>query len=127
MKILRFEEIEAWKKGRELTRSIYLKTRSKEFSSDRDLCNQIHRACVSITSNIAEGFESQSNPEFVRFLTYSRRSASEVKNQLYIALDERYITEDEFKQLYDSASEISKMLLGFIRYLRVRNRRSNRV
>lgn len=118
MKILRFEDLEVWRDGRRLTQRIYQLTRGKGFSRDFSLCDQMRRAAISITSNIAEGFDAQSNLEFVRFLTYSRRSTSEVKSQLYVALDEAYVTEAEFDELYEQCSTISKMLLGFIRYLR---------
>ena len=118
MKVVRFEDLEVWKKGRQLTREVYAKTKSKKFSRDFSLCDQIRKAVISITSNIAEGFDAGSNNEFVRFLRYSRRSTSEVKNQLYVALDEEYITEDDFKEIYELCSEVSKMLFGFIRYLK---------
>lgn len=118
MKILRFEDLEVWKEGRKLSRKIYVLTRGKKFSRDYPLVDQISRAVISITSNIAEGFDSQSNVEFVRFLKYSRRSVSEVKNQLYIALDEEYVTREDFDEAYEMCSAISKMLFGFMRYLR---------
>lgn len=118
MKILRFEDLEVWKEGRKLSRKIYVLTRGKKFSMDYPLVDQIRRAVISITSNIAEGFDSQSNVEFVRFLKYSRRSVSEVKNQLYIALDEEYISQKDFDEAYELCSTISKMLYGFMSYLR---------
>ena len=117
-KITRFEDLEIWKEGRNLRRQMYLFTKRKEFSRDFSLLDQLRRASVSITSNIAEGFDAQSNPEFIRFLKYSRRSTSEVKDQLYVALDEAYITEKEFLETYELASKVSKMLFGFIRYLK---------
>lgn len=106
-----------WKVGRSLTKRIYSLTKGRKFSRDFSLGDHIRRAAVSITSYIAEGFDAQSNAEFVRFLKYSRRSTSEVKNQLYIALDEEYITQQEFDEAYEQCSTISKMLFGFIRYL----------
>jgi four helix bundle protein len=118
MKILRFEDLEVWKEARQLTQRVYALTRKKEFSKDFSLPDQIRRAAISITSNIAEGFDAQSNAEFVRFLRYSRRSASEVKNQLYIALDQHYITQEEFDDTYGMCSTVSKMLYGFMGYLR---------
>jgi len=117
-KIIRFEDLEVWQEGRNLRRQVYSFTKKKEFSRDFSLVDQLRRASISITSNIAEGFDAQSNVEFVRFLRYSRRSSSEVKDQLYAALDEGYITEKEFLQAYDLASKVSKMLYGFINYLK---------
>ena len=117
-KVIRFEDLEVWKEGRNLRRQVYSFTQKKEFSKYFSLVDQLRRASISITSIIAEGFDAQSNTEFVRFLRYSRRSASEVKDQLYAALDEGYITEREFLQAYELASTVSKMLYGFIRYLK---------
>lgn len=76
------------------------------------------RAAVSIMSNIAEGFDSSSKKEFSRFLSMSRRSASEIQSQLYIALDQAYINDSEFNELYREAEEIRRMITGFIKYLK---------
>ncbi len=67
--------------------------------------------------NIAEGFDAGSNKEFVRFLRYSFRSASEVQSQLYIALDASYIDQSEFELLYEQSTEIKKIIAGLIKYL----------
>ena len=67
--------------------------------------------------NIAEGFDSDANTEFVRFLRYSGRSCSEVQSELYVALDQQYITELEFQNVYDHAGRTRAAIRGFIRYL----------
>ena len=118
MKIQRFEDIEAWKKTRELTKSIYKVSSKDKFSKDWTLRDQIRRAAISIVSNIAEGFDSGFSAEFARFLNISRRSASEVQSQLYIALDQMYISIEEFNALYGDTEEIRKMITGFIKYLK---------
>lgn len=69
-------------------------------------------------NNIAEGWASQSNLEFIKFLKYSRRSSAESQNCLYIAIDQRYITKDEFNKGYDMADRCSQVVDGFLRYLR---------
>ena len=69
-------------------------------------------------NNEAEGWASQSNNEFIRFLTYSRRSCAETQNCLYIALDQRYITENTFKEIYDQGLKTIKIIDGLLRYLR---------
>ena len=69
--------------------------------------------------NIAEGFDSGSNPEFIRFLKLARRSASEVQSELYLALDRKYITCDEQRMAYDLASEAKRLINGMIAYLRL--------
>ena len=67
--------------------------------------------------NIAEGFDSETNPEFVRFLRYSKRSCTEVQSELYVALDQQYITNTEFQDVYDHAGRIRGAVRGFINYL----------
>jgi four helix bundle protein len=118
LKIVQFEDLDAWKEGRKLVNMIYKLTEGQRFSRDFSLKDQIRRAAVSITSNIAEGFDCQSKAEFARFLTYARRSASEVKNQLYVALDQQYITTLQFQEAYELSSTVSKIIFGLIRYLR---------
>jgi four helix bundle protein len=117
MKISRFEEIDSWKKGRELTRGVYHLAGKMRFSKDVGLRDQIQRASVSIMSNIAEGFDSGSNRAFENFLRYSYRSASEVQSLLYVALDSGYIDQHDFEVFYNQSSEIKKLIGGFIRYL----------
>jgi len=116
-KLERFEEIKSWQKARILANQIYDLTGKQEFSRDFELRNQIRRAAGSIMHNIAEGFDAGSNPEFIRFLKISRRSASEVQSQLYLALDRNYITDEELQIAYDIATEVKKLINGLISYL----------
>jgi four helix bundle protein len=118
MSIRRFEDIEAWQLARELTRQVYQHTQKAPFFSDFGLKDQIQRASSSIMQNIAEGFDSESNPEFIRFLRYSKRSCSEVQSQLYVALDNTYISEQEFESLYEFARRSRAAIRGFINYLK---------
>ena len=113
----RFEEIEAWQKARELTRRIYAVTNSGPFSKDFALRDQIRRAAVSVMSNIAEGFERDGKNEFVQFLSISKGSAGEVRNQLYVALDQNYIAKETFDALYNLAEETSRIIGGLMNYL----------
>ena len=85
MKIERFEDIEAWQLARELTRKVYGLTRKDRFARDLGLKRQIQDAAGSSMHNIAEGFDSETNPEFVRFLRYAKRSCTEVQSELYPA------------------------------------------
>ena len=117
MKIERFEDIEGWQLGRELSRRVYTATKQGAFSRDFGLIDQIRRSAGSVMHNIAEGFDAGSNTEFVRFLRYSRRSASEVQSQLYIAIDQGYISDDEFSDLYALAEDAKAKIGGFIAYL----------
>jgi four helix bundle protein len=87
------------------------------FAKDFGLRDQITRASGSAMHNIAEGFDGGSNAEFVKFLRYSQRSCSEVQSQLYVALDQAYISQDEFDSIYDQAAKTHAKVGGFIRYL----------
>lgn len=112
-----FEEINSWQKARSLNKKIYLITYNESFKKDFDLARQIRRSSVSVSSNIAEGFERNTDKEFVYFLYVAKGSAAEVRSQLYLALDLGYITQAEFDDLLFEISEISKLLSGFIKYL----------
>ena len=112
-----FEDLDAWKKARELTKTIYGVTSSGKFSQDFGLGDQIRRASVSIMSNISEGFERGGDKEFRRFLAIAKGSAGEVKAQLYVALDVGFVSRDEFSSLYDLATETSRLIGGLMRYL----------
>ena len=101
MKIERFEDIEARQLARELTQKVYRLTKKPGFSKDYGLKKQIQDAAGSSMHNIAEGFDSETNPEFIRFLRYAKRSCTEVQSELYVALDEVYISSDEFNDTYE--------------------------
>jgi four helix bundle protein len=117
-RIERFEDIDCWKEARQLVKLVYSLTNKRSFSIDRGLKDQIQRAAISIMSNIAEGFESQGNREFVQFLFYAKRSSGEVRAQLYAAYDLGYINEVESKEANELAIKVSKMLSSFISYLK---------
>ena len=116
-KIERFEDIIAWQKARVLTKEIYASTRIGQFAKDYGLKDQIRRASVSTMSNIAEGFERGGDREFVQFLSNSKGSCGEVKSQLYVALDQSYISTVGFEELYAKADEVSRLVGGFMAYL----------
>lgn len=112
-----FEEITSWQKSRLFNKRIYEITENIGFKRDFDLVRQIRRASISISSNIAEGFERNTDKEFIYFLYVSKASAGEVRSQLYLALDLNYISKIEFDELYLNVSDISKLISGFIKYL----------
>ena len=117
MKIERFEDIEAWQLARELTRKVYDLTKKPKFARDFGLKRQIQEAAGSSMHNIAEGFDSETNPEFIRFLRYAKRSCTEVQSELYVALDQHYIKDGEFQDVYDHAGRTRAAIRGFIKYL----------
>ncbi|WGH74403.1 four helix bundle protein [Tenacibaculum tangerinum] len=113
-----FEEIISWQKARELNVDIYKITNSCDlFLKDYGLRDQIRRASISISSNIAEGFERQTTKEFIRFLYIAKASAGEVRSQLYVAFDINYIAKNEFEQLKIKVNEVSKLISGLLKYL----------
>ena len=116
-KVERFEDIEAWRKARELARAIYKVTLVGEFARDFGLRDQIRRASASIMSNIAEGFERGGDKEFRQFLALAKGSTGEVRSQLYVALDAGLLTQKKFDLLYSLASEVARLIAGFMRYL----------
>jgi four helix bundle protein len=118
MKIERFEEIQAWQLTRELTKKVYHLPKKPGFSKDYGLKNQIQNAAGSSMHNIAEGFDSESNVEFIRFLRYAKRSCAEVQSELYVASDEAYISSNKFQEIYELARKTRAAIGGFIKYLK---------
>jgi four helix bundle protein len=118
VKITRFEDIEAWQEARKLVKMVYeVINKSPKFRRDFRLVNQIQDAAVSSMSNIPEGFARKGNKEFIQFLFISKSSAAEVQSQLYVALDQEYITQNEFDRIYNQAEIVSKKDSNFIKYL----------
>lgn len=117
-KIERFEDIEAWQKGRELTRIIYKITSQGDIAKDFALKDQLRRASISIMANIAEGFEREGNKEFKQFLAMAKGSVGELKSHLYVALDAGKMSQQDFTQLMALANDTSRLIAGFLRYLK---------
>jgi four helix bundle protein len=117
-KIEKFEDIQAWQNSRELVKVIYSVTNNGHFARDFGLRDQVLRAAVSTMLNIAEGFARKTNKEFSQFLTVAHGSSAEVQSALYVALDQKYISQQQFDNLYKMTDQISKMIMGFSSYLR---------
>ena len=116
--LYRFEDLECWIEARNLSRKIYRISRKMTFEKDYRLSGQITGATLSIMNNIAEGFGCRSNSEFMRFLIYSRRSCCETQNCLYVALDQQYICNSEFIEIYEHIARVRQIIDGLIRYLK---------
>ena len=114
----RFEDIEGWRRARELTKEVYKKSKVGPFARDFGLKDQMRRASVSVMSNIAEGFERGGTKEFVQFLSIAKGSLGELEAQLYVARDQDYINEAEFVSLKDLAKSTKFKIGGLIDYLR---------
>ncbi len=117
-KVERFEDLEAWKIARVVTKEIYGVCKNDGFVRDYGLRDQICRASVSIMSNIAEGFERDGDKEFIQFLYIAKASCGEARSQIYVALDQKYISENEFNSIRAKLGENSRMISGLIKYLK---------
>ena len=113
-----FEELPVWKDARKFANKIYNLTKKFPKEENYGLTSQITRATVSIGSNIAEGFDRYSKKDFIKFLIIARGSISEIQNDLYIALDLKYINQNDFQETYALAKELGKQINGFIKYLK---------
>lgn len=116
-KIERFEDIASWQLAREATSEIYRVSGRGDFSRDFGLRDQIRRSTVSIMSNIAEGFERGGDKEFLQFLSVAKGSCAEVRSHLYAALDQKYISEEEFARCSDKLIETGRLIGGLMKYL----------
>ena len=108
---------------RHLAQEIYDASNQTGFARDYPLRDQIRRAAISIAANIAEGYERDGDKEFVQFLSVAKGSCGEVRSHLYVALDQNYLSNEQFQQLSDLSEETSRLLARFIRYLRDSSKR----
>ena len=128
MKINRFEDLECRQEARKLVKMVYRSIKSsKAFQSDYRLRDQSTGAAISVMNDISEGWASQSNAEFIKFLKYSRRSCAEVQSCFYVAIDQEYITEIILNEIFNQATKVIMIIDGLLRYLRSqRSKRSKR-
>jgi len=110
--VQRFEDLIAWQLARQLATEVYRMTKHKNFGNDLKLAGQMQSAAVSISSNIAEGFERGSKADFHKFLVMAKASCAEVRSQLYIAKDNGQIIGEDFKQLMQSAERTAALVGG---------------
>lgn len=112
MSAQKFEDLYIFQQSRELVKLVY---QASSKWSDKGLQDQVRRAAVSVLSNIAEGFERGTKKEFLHFLYIARGSCGEVRAQLYVALDQKYVTEKDFNRTQDKADYVSRLLAKFIK------------
>ena len=110
-----FKDLRIWQQGIDLATNIYQITKIEPFRRDFGLCDQIQRAAVSISSNIAEGEERNSNRTAIYFLNIAKGSCAEVITQLHIAHKIGYITEQELNTLENDAQKIIASIRKLIR------------
>ena len=113
-----FEDLDIWKRGCRLAVDIYKITDTDKISKDWGLRDQLRRSAVSIPSNIAEGFDRDSDAEFKRFLFIAKGSCAELKTQIYIAQAILFIEEETSSKIIQECEELSKMIGSLIKYLK---------
>ncbi|MBN1454165.1 MAG: four helix bundle protein [Anaerolineales bacterium] len=113
----RFDEMHAWQSARDLVKLVYDVTKQPDSNRDFALRDQIRRATISVMSNIAEGFGTGTDADFIRFLGYARRSVSEGQSQLYAALDQDSISSETFDEIYAKANITERQINALIGYL----------
>ena len=117
-KIDRFEDLEIWQIGKQIAVEAYRISDLEPMKSDFGLKDQFRRAAMSISDNVAEGFEYNNNPDFIRFLTYAKGSSGEFRNKVIILKEANKIKEEDYLLLYTKAIEFSAKAKRFIDYLR---------
>jgi four helix bundle protein len=118
--------LEIWKLAREICKDIYVIINYPKFSKDFGLVRQINDSSGSVMDNIAEGFEREGNKEFSQFLFISKGSCGECRSQLIRAFDRQYISETEFKTIYNKLSEEGVKIKNFISYLKNSDMKGNK-
>ena len=121
-----FEELRIYQMAREITNQSYRFTQKGSFARDFGLVDQVRRSAVSVMSNIAEGFERGTRPDFIRFLYIAKGSCGELRAQLQIARDQQYLSEVDYVRLYTQAKDISGMISNFISKLKSSTRASSK-
>ena len=114
MQIERFEDLTAWNEARALTALVYRLTK-RFMEEDRDLVRQMRRAAVSAMSNIAEGFSRYTFRDSRQFYITSRASLAELRNQMYVAIDQGYLAGETIETLERSIESVGKLTSGLIR------------
>ena len=116
----KFEDLPVWKSAKDLAVKIYQTTKNQKFRRDYSLVDQIRRASISVSSNIAEGFERGSRKELIQFLYIAKGSLGEVRSQLQVCSELGYINEENFSLLLQQTYDLSKQLGAFISSLKKR-------
>lgn len=116
-----FEELEVWKLAMDLCVKVYELTEISSLSKDFSLRDQIRRSAISIPSNISEGFERNTERQFIYFLVISKGSCGELRTQLDLAYRLKYLDEEQYNSLKNDCLSISKQLSGFMNYLKNKN------
>ncbi len=116
--VKRFEDLDIWKLSIKISVLIYKVSEEGKLKQDWGLKDQIRRASISISSNIAEGFEYDNNKDFIKYLRYAKGSSGEVRSQLFVLKEIEYINEASYNELSEKLISVSKQISGLIKYLK---------
>lgn len=116
--VRQFEDLDAWKMARELANMIYDFAKIGPLARDFGLRDQMQRSAISVMSNIAEGFERDTTPDFVHFLFIAKGSAGELRSQLYLAHDQQFLPQDQFDSAIALCRRTSLLISNLITYLK---------
>ena len=117
-KIERFEDLEIWKEAVAIGVDTYNLTSNRKLERDYSSKDQLRRAAISISNNIAEGFEYNNNKSFVRFLGFDKGSAGELRSNLYVLKEAKIILSEDYESIHSKLMVLSKSISGFIKYLK---------
>jgi four helix bundle protein len=113
-----FENLKVWKDARKFTKRVYQLSSKEPLWRDHYLKKQLRKSCVSVVSNIAEGYERGGDKEFHQFISHAKASAGEMRAQLFLCFDLGYISEEDFSELREESLSISRQLSGLMKYLK---------
>jgi four helix bundle protein len=112
-----FEDLDAWKAARELSKEVYSLCRREPLARDFGLCDQLRRAALSVMNNLAEGWESFHVAEKRQFYNWARRSCGEVRSMTYVLLDNQFVSATEQQSILTRCIRTGKLISGLIRSL----------
>lgn len=117
-KIEKFEDLDIWQIGKQIAVEAYRISDLEPIKSDFGLKDQFRRAAMSISDNVAEGFEYNNNPDFIRFLVYAKGSSGEFRNKVIILKEAQKMNDEDYFFFYSKAMEFSAKAKRFITYLK---------
>ena len=117
-KIESFEDMDIWKEAVKVAVKIYKITSEGKLEKDFRAKDQLRAAAISISNNISEGFEYNSNKSFIRFLLYPKGSAGELRSELFVLKEADMISNDIFQELHADVKKLSRNIQGFRKYLK---------
>ena len=124
-KIEKFEDLAVWREAVTIGVDVYRLTQKSKLKRDFPAIDQLRRAALSISNNIAEGFEYNSPKSFIKFLNYAKGSAGELRSNLYVLKEADVVDSEDYEAISNKLITISKSIKGFMKYLKDFNNKNN--